>query len=48
MKCRLDFPCLVIPDVGGISYRRYHKIDMHRFCEGLADMINIFVTLVVC
>ena len=28
VKCHLDFACPVLPKVSGISYHRYHKIDM--------------------
>ena len=38
VKCRLDFACPALPRVGIISYRRYHKIDMQKFCDDLANI----------
>ena len=41
VKCHLDFACPALPKVDSISYCRYHKIDMQKFCDDLA--INSFV-----
>ena len=38
VKCRLDFACPAIPKVGSISYCRYHKINMQKFCDDLANI----------
>ena len=38
VKCRLDFACPVLPKVSGISYHRYHKIDMQKdYRDNLAN-----------
>ena len=37
VNCGLDFACPVLPKVSGISYHRYHKIDMQKFCDDLAN-----------
>ena len=38
VKCHLDFACPLLPEVSGISYRRYHKIDMQKFCDDLVTI----------
>ena len=34
----LDFACPVLPKVSSISYHRYHKIDMQKFCDDLTNI----------
>ena len=38
VKCHLDFACPAIPKVDSISYRRYHKINMQRYHDDLANI----------
>ena len=38
VKCRLDFACPALPKVGSISNCRYHKIDMQKCCDDLANI----------
>ena len=42
VKCHFDFACPLLPKVSGISYRRYHKIDMQKFCDDLANTFVVF------
>ena len=44
VKCCLDFACPALPKVGNISYCRYHKIDMQKFCDDLANISFAFST----
>ena len=37
VKCHLDFACSVLLKVSSISYCRYHKIDMQKCSDGLAN-----------
>ena len=41
VKCHLEFSCPAILKVDNISYHRYHKINMQRFCKDLTNTHSV-------